>query len=200
MVVDASFDIEESDDTNNRLTQKLPLPTLPPTCTPLARHTPATPTPTLTPTEPSPPPTLTPGPTDTSPPPTVTPAPTDTPLPPTSTPVPSLPGAGETRTRGKDDMQIVYVPAGEFLMGSTDADSDAHGYEKPQHTVYLGAYWIDQTEVTNAQYAHFMNEMGGHSNNCGGGPASRQRIKTMTATFWPREGSTWRRADLTTIR
>jgi len=46
---------------------------------------------------------------------------------------------------------MVYVPAGEFIMGS----SDGEGYsdEHPQHTVYLDAFWIDKYEVTNAQYA-----------------------------------------------
>jgi formylglycine-generating enzyme required for sulfatase activity len=45
----------------------------------------------------------------------------------------------------------VPIPAGEFLMGSPDnvGSSDEH----PQHTVYLDAFWIMQTEVTNAQYA-----------------------------------------------
>ena len=47
---------------------------------------------------------------------------------------------------------MVYVPAGEFLMGSTDDDPEAEDNEKPQHTVYLDAFWIDKTEVTNAQY------------------------------------------------
>ena len=48
---------------------------------------------------------------------------------------------------------MVYVPEGEFLMGSADSDADASSDEKPQHTVYLDAYWIDKTEVTNAMYA-----------------------------------------------
>ena len=48
---------------------------------------------------------------------------------------------------------MVCVPKGEFLMGSSDEDRIAYDREKPQHTVYLDAYWIDQTEVTNAQYA-----------------------------------------------
>jgi serine/threonine-protein kinase len=47
---------------------------------------------------------------------------------------------------------MVYVPAGKFLMGSTRGDPDAYDNEKPQHTVYLDAFWIDSTEVTNAQY------------------------------------------------
>jgi len=59
---------------------------------------------------------------------------------------------GDTWTRPADGMVMVYVPAGEFLMGSSDADGQAEDNEKPQHTVYLDAYWIDRTEVTNAQY------------------------------------------------
>ena len=37
-------------------------------------------------------------------------------------------------------------------MGSTDADTEASGDEKPQHRIYLDAFWIDRTEVTKAQY------------------------------------------------
>lgn len=48
----------------------------------------------------------------------------------------------------KDEKEMVYVEAGEFLMGSEDGKED----EQPQHKVYLGAYYIDQTEVTNSQY------------------------------------------------
>jgi iron(II)-dependent oxidoreductase len=47
---------------------------------------------------------------------------------------------------------MVCVPAGEFLMGSTNDDPGAHVDEEPRHTVYLDAFWIDKTEVTNAQY------------------------------------------------
>jgi serine/threonine protein kinase len=53
---------------------------------------------------------------------------------------------------GKDGMTMVYVPAGEFEMGSEYRDS-VYSDERPVHRVYLDAYWIDQTEVTNAQYA-----------------------------------------------
>ena len=34
---------------------------------------------------------------------------------------------------------LVFVPAGEFLMGSADSDSDADSDEKPQHKVTLDA-------------------------------------------------------------
>lgn len=47
-----------------------------------------------------------------------------------------------------DGMTLVCVPAGKFNMGS-DAYSDD---ESPAHKVYLDAYWMDRTEVTNAQY------------------------------------------------
>ena len=42
-----------------------------------------------------------------------------------------------------------YIPAGTFQMGSDSGDSD----EQPVHSVALDAFWMDQTEVTNAQYA-----------------------------------------------
>jgi eukaryotic-like serine/threonine-protein kinase len=52
----------------------------------------------------------------------------------------------------KDGMQMVFVPAGEFWMGSSEEDLAAKGDEKPQHKVYLDAFWIDRTEVTIAMY------------------------------------------------
>ena len=48
-----------------------------------------------------------------------------------------------------DGMPMVFVPAGEFTMGTDDGRDD----EGPAHEVYLDAFWIDQLEVTNAQYA-----------------------------------------------
>jgi formylglycine-generating enzyme required for sulfatase activity len=81
---------------------------------------------------------------------------TNTPVPPTPTPPPTSPPStcalGDTWTRPADGMVMVCVPAGDFLMGSTDDDPEAHDLEKSQHTVYLDAFWIDKTEVTNAQY------------------------------------------------
>jgi hypothetical protein len=56
--------------------------------------------------------------------------------------------AGDTWTRPTDGMVMSYIPAGEFQMGSEDGDDD----EKPVHTVYLDAFWMDQTEITNAMY------------------------------------------------
>jgi formylglycine-generating enzyme required for sulfatase activity len=67
--------------------------------------------------------------------------------PPTPLSIPTLvPGA--TWVREADGATMVYVPVGEFEMGSTTGDED----EEPVHTVTLDAFWLDQTEVTNAQY------------------------------------------------
>jgi len=48
-------------------------------------------------------------------------------------------------------MVMVYVPAGGFIMGSETYDD-----EKPQRKITLDAFWIDQTEITNAMYARCM--------------------------------------------
>ena len=69
-------------------------------------------------------------------------------------------GIGSTQVSPVDGMILVYVPAGEFLMGSADSDSDATSDEKPQHKVTLDAFWIDRTEVTNAMFAEFVAASG----------------------------------------
>jgi eukaryotic-like serine/threonine-protein kinase len=71
-------------------------------------------------------------------------------------PTENVRGVVSTQVSQKDGMVMVFVPAGEFKMGSPDADPLASADEKPQHTVALDAYWIDQTEVTNSMYARCM--------------------------------------------
>jgi formylglycine-generating enzyme required for sulfatase activity len=98
-------------------------------------------------------------------------APTATPV----TPTPTL-GPGDTRTSPVDGMTMVYIPGGEYTLGSTQADVDwavaaclefrddcnASSYEDemPQHTVQLDPYWIDQTEITYGMFALFVEETG----------------------------------------
>jgi len=51
---------------------------------------------------------------------------------------------------------MVLIPAGPFQMGSTTGDVD----EAPVHTVELDAFYIDQHEVTNAEYQAFVTATG----------------------------------------
>jgi formylglycine-generating enzyme required for sulfatase activity/predicted Ser/Thr protein kinase len=57
-----------------------------------------------------------------------------------------------------DGMVQVYIPSGQFLMGTLETEPGAGNEEKPQHPVYLSVYWIDQTEVTNAMYLRCVRE------------------------------------------
>ncbi|MGE3062130.1 MAG: formylglycine-generating enzyme family protein [bacterium] len=54
-----------------------------------------------------------------------------------------------------DGSVLIYIPAGEFTMGSWDYDD-----EKPVHKVYLDGYYIMKYEVTNKQYKKFCDETG----------------------------------------
>jgi formylglycine-generating enzyme required for sulfatase activity len=68
-----------------------------------------------------------------------------------------------------DGAKMVYVPTGKFLMGSTLTETNAtleewpgtvprqFNGERPQHEMSVNAFWIDQTEVTNAQYQRCVN-------------------------------------------
>ena len=82
--------------------------------------------------------------------------------------VPTL-SPGDSQIRSADNMVMVYVPSGEFMMGSETEEVDraleqCHAYgvncshryfsiEQPAHLVALDSYWLDETEVTNGQYA-----------------------------------------------
>jgi serine/threonine protein kinase len=118
-----------------------PTPSDTPTATPTPTHT-LTPTATPSPT-PSPEPGFTPGP------------PIQFPPPPGATLIPAG-SANRAWTPIEGDYRgipLVAVPPGCFLMGSEEGDAD----EKPVRRVCLSAYWIGQTEVTNAQYAACVN-------------------------------------------
>ena len=51
---------------------------------------------------------------------------------------------------------MVTIPAGEFEMGSNDAEADND--EQPVRTVYVDTFYMDETEVTNTQYKEFLLE------------------------------------------
>jgi eukaryotic-like serine/threonine-protein kinase len=54
----------------------------------------------------------------------------------------------QTEISAQDSMVKIFISEGEFLMG----DNNGEPNEKPAHPIYLNAFWIDQTEVTNEMY------------------------------------------------
>jgi formylglycine-generating enzyme required for sulfatase activity len=71
------------------------------------------------------------------------------------------------------------VPAGPFLMGSTDEDSRALNEEKPQHTYEVEQpYAISRYPVTNAQYTAFV-QAGGY----------------VEPRYWTEAGWAWREKE-----
>ena len=54
---------------------------------------------------------------------------------------------------------MVLIPAGDFQMGSNGGNGD----ERPVHTVYVDAFYMDIYEVTNTEYAAFLNAKGKHA-------------------------------------
>src|SRR6185503_2878782 len=53
---------------------------------------------------------------------------------------------------------MVWVPGGEFLMGSDHKLAQQN--ERPTHRVKVGGFWMDRTHVTNRQFAEFVKATG----------------------------------------
>ena len=53
---------------------------------------------------------------------------------------------------------MVLIPAADFMMGADDELSRPD--ELPRHRVLLDPFWMDETEVTNAQFDKFVKESG----------------------------------------
>ena len=54
---------------------------------------------------------------------------------------------------------MAWIPGGEFTMGNDQADA-GHPEERPAHLVKVRGFWLDTTEVTNAQFAAFVAATG----------------------------------------
>ena len=60
----------------------------------------------------------------------------------------------------KSSAGMAWIPGGIFTMGSPDSDKLSHAVEKPAHSVTLSGFWLDMTEVTNSEFAKFVEATG----------------------------------------
>ena len=72
---------------------------------------------------------------------------------------------------------MAWIPGGEFMMGTDDRAAAPH--EKPAHRVRVDGFWMDETEVTNEQFARFVEETGYLTT--AERPVSRQALAAQTS-------------------
>jgi len=71
---------------------------------------------------------------------------------------PRGPAGATPRPPGEAPAEMVWIAGGDFTMGS---DSDlAWPEEKPAHRVRVRGFWMDEHEVTNAQFRKFVDATG----------------------------------------
>lgn len=80
---------------------------------------------------------------------------------------------------------MVHIAAGTFVFGSTRGYAD----ERPQRSVRVRSFWIDRTEVTNAQFADFVAATGYVTDAERGGGAAVFVMPTVGDTVKP--GNWW---------
>lgn len=69
-----------------------------------------------------------------------------------------LSSKSEIKSPQNADSSMVWIPGGKFTMGTDD--KDAYEHERPAHRVKVDGFWMDKTEVTNAQFEKFVDETG----------------------------------------
>ena len=55
---------------------------------------------------------------------------------------------------------MVWIPGGTFIQGAVTSDEMAMNHEKPAHEVAVDGFFMDKTEVTNAEFQKFVDETG----------------------------------------
>ena len=81
-------------------------------------------------------------------------------------------------------MELVWVPAGSFQMGSPDSEADRGNDEGPVHTVELDGFWMGKYEVTQEQYQAVM---GKNPSNFKGGKNPVEMVSWNDATDFCRK-------------
>lgn len=80
--------------------------------------------------------------------------------------------------REQDNMPMLYITGGSFIMG---ANGDVNNLdEQPPHQVVVPSFYLDRFEVSIQQYADFLNRQGGNRGMCGGFDC----VKTLVDTQW----------------
>ncbi len=67
---------------------------------------------------------------------------------------------GETWRSSRDGMITACIPEGYFMMGARSGNPTLSNANTPLHRVNLDAFWMDQTEVTNAMFSQFVADTG----------------------------------------
>ena len=90
-----------------------------------------------------------------------------------------------TKISPVDNKVMVYVPEGDFQQGANDYK------DNPLVTRHTSAFWIDQTEVTNQEYATFINEKGNLTEGGSlwyGAVGQEKEITNFSGSFLPISG------------
>jgi formylglycine-generating enzyme required for sulfatase activity len=83
--------------------------------------------------------------------------------------------------------QMAFIPGGAFDMG--DVNGNGSTVEKPVHQVTLNSFYISKTEVTNSQYAQFLNAYG--SEGVKSGEYAGESIILVNGTGITKNGGAW---------
>jgi formylglycine-generating enzyme len=89
---------------------------------------------------------------------------------------PAMPEAPASKPSGPAPPGMVWIPGGQFTMGTDSALGWPE--EKPPHAVRVDGFWMDATDVTNAQFAKFVAATG-YKTTAERAPTAEEILKQM---------------------
>ena len=99
------------------------------------------------------------------------------------------PGIAMPKKGATPAIDMVRIPSGEFMMGSSDADPNALASEKPRAPVKLNrAFFLGKTEITQAQYEEVI---GSNPSAFSAKGSNKARVKDVDTSKHPVESVSW---------
>jgi len=94
-----------------------------------------------------------------------------------------------------DEMPLVYIPEGSFLMGTSTDDLQFEEDETPQREIYLDAFWIDQLEITNRMFTECVDNGSCEHPSESGSQARTSYYDNLSFAEYPVVNVNWEQAQ-----
>lgn len=89
----------------------------------------------------------------------------------------------EINNDASQSLTMIYIPEGQFWMGSPEDEEDRYGDEEPQHKVTVSSFFMSATPITEAQW-RFVANLPQEQINLNPDPSNKRDDHPVVNIFW----------------